>query len=139
MKIVVLILSLLGVVGGAGIAIIWLRQAVSEDARIKIWEQRELISNSPQSQSSRMRRQYEAVVFSAYAIIAAVSVGLLAAVLFAAGKIHPLITGVILVCSSVAAGVLEPRGLVFSSPMLLAGGVCFLMKLPSGKKAAVLA
>ena len=129
-KIIVLILSLLGVVGGGGLGVYWLRNLAGEAEKIKVWEQRESDSKSPQSRSARMRRQLDIMTYSAYGMIAGASVGLVAAVLLVAGKLHPLIAGVVLIGSSVAAGILETRGLVFSSPLLLAGGLCFLIKKP---------
>lgn len=133
MKIAVLVLGMLGAIGAGFIGMKWLSDTSANADTIRKLEEYEknLQKSGNTAASSAMSSKMadlNKLVLAAYLLLAGGLGGFATLVMFQMKKIKPIHAGVLLVLCSLVPAFFAPMSLVFSGLMILAGGLCFLVK-----------
>ncbi|MFO0815284.1 MAG: hypothetical protein U0796_18880 [Gemmatales bacterium] len=136
MRIVIVILGILGALGAGGIGAKWLSDSNTHADTIKQLEEYEknLKASGNQTASNKLSTQMatlNSIVRSAYFLVAGCVGGLIAITLLFLNKIKPQVAGAVLIASAVIPALFEPKSLIFSFFMIVAGGLCFLRRTSS--------
>jgi hypothetical protein len=141
MKIAVIILGLLGAIAGGGLGVKWISDISKNADVVKLGEEKmkSLEASGNTAELAKLKKamgDLQNATWGGYLLVIGALVGLAALVMLIMGKISPMVAGIMLILGSVAAGIFAPPSLIFSGAMIVAGGLCFLMK-PKGQSQVV--
>jgi hypothetical protein len=133
MKIAVIILGLLGAIAGGGLGIKWLSDISKNADVLKLGEEKlkSLEASGNTADLAKVKKamsDLHSATWGGYLLVGGAVLGLAALVMLIMGKIPPKVAGIMLILASAAAGIVAPPSMIFSGAMILAGGLCFLMK-----------
>ena len=128
MRITMLILALLGAAGAGFLGYKW----YSDSKKPEVQLARKLVEELGKEDTSEGRAAKEKIaevdrlILASYFLMAAVPLALVGAFLGDRGQ--GLVAGVVLLGAAIVPGVLAPKSLVFTFPLLIAGGLCFMIR-----------
>lgn len=133
MKMLVVILGLLGVAAAGGLGMKWISDADSNAETFRKLEnyEKNLKAGGTSQASTKLKEKLDELndlIRAAYVLVFGAIAGLVVIVMMLMAKIDPRIAGGVMILFPVVAGAFAPRSLVFSAIMILAGGLCFLLK-----------
>src|SRR5262245_52474167 len=126
MRLAVLLLAILGASAAAFLGARWYHDTHTEQAKAVLSLGSDAGSNLPEAWAELRK-----VSLASYALLAAALLGVAGGFLAALGK--GVIAGPAILLGPLAAGALQPKSLVFTSPLLLAGVLSFLIR-PSARR-----
>ena len=133
MRILIVVLGILGALGAGFIGAKWLSDANANADTIKKLEEYEksLAASGNKAASDKVSIQMaglHGVIRSAYLLVISCIAGLAGCVLFQFNMVKPQVAGIILVASAVVPALFEPKSLIFTFCLIIAGGLCLMRK-----------
>jgi hypothetical protein len=133
MRIVIVVLGILGAFGAGFIGGKWLSDASANAETIQKLEEYEksLAATGNKAASDKVSTQMaglKGVIRSAYLLVGGCIAGLAGCVLFLLNKVKPQVAGIILLASALVPAIFEPKSLIFTFCLIIAGGLCLLRK-----------
>lgn len=138
MRYVMLVFALLGVAGSVFLGARWLGDL--DKGRDKIAKMQELSDKMGEENFKKLSKamgsevdmnQYHKLVNASYALIGGAVLALLTSIVTFVRVVPGYIGGVILIACAVAPAIFEPKSLVFSGSLILAGLFAFFVRRPT--------